>query len=128
MNQTPPTPTSPRDRARDIGAPLQLRADSVTRAPLYWQVAAVLREHLCSGHYRAGDQLPSAGALTEMFHVSRPTVRQALALLRAENLIEVVNGKGNFALDLPPHSSASTSDETSRTPGPSPEPLLRSGR
>ena len=123
MNQTPPTPISPRDRARDIGSSLQLRADSVARAPLYRQVAAVLREHLRQGHYRAGDPLPSAGALAEMFHVSRPTVRQALSLLCAENLIEVVNGKGNFALPLPARSPVIRSGETSRTRGPSLAPL-----
>jgi len=128
MNQTPPTPTSPRDRARDLGAPPLLRADSVTRAPLYQQVAAVLREHLCQGHYRAGAQLPSAGALAEMFHVSRPTVRQALSLLCAENLIEVVNGKGNFALHLPARALAISSDETSRSPGPSLAPPPRPDR
>ena len=128
MNQTPPTPTPLRDCARDLGAPPLLRADSVARAPLYQQVAAVLREHLRQGHYRAGDQLPSAGALTEVFHVSRPTVRQALSLLCAENLIEVVNGKGNFALHLPARSPAIRSDETSRTPEPSPAPLRRPGR
>jgi DNA-binding FadR family transcriptional regulator len=127
MNQTPLNPPSHQDRARDSGAPLLLRADSVTRAPLYQQVATVLREQLRQGHYRAGDQLPSAGALAEVFHVSRPTIRQALSLLRAENLIDVVNGKGNFARGLPPCPPASRSDETSRTPGPAPAPSHRPG-
>ncbi len=39
---------------------------------------------------------PSESKLQEAFQVSRITVRQALAELAAEGLIETVNGKGSF--------------------------------
>ncbi len=73
----------------------------VVRAPLYRQLADLLRAQLRSGRYLPGEALPSAGALAQQHRISRPTVRQALAQLAAEGWIEVVNGKGNYALPAP---------------------------
>ncbi|MFC4503240.1 MULTISPECIES: GntR family transcriptional regulator [Streptomyces] len=63
---------------------------------LYQQVAAAIREAILSGEYEPGAPLPSEAQLMERYKVSRPTVRNAVAALRAEGLIDVHHGKGSF--------------------------------
>ena len=63
---------------------------------LYQQVAAAIREAILSGEFEPGAPLPSEAQLIERYQVSRPTVRNAVAALRAEGLIEVRHGKGSF--------------------------------
>ncbi|WBB63497.1 GntR family transcriptional regulator [Streptomyces sp. WMMC500] len=63
---------------------------------LYQQVAAAIREAILSGEFEAGAPLPSETQLIARYQVSRPTVRNAIAALRAEGLIEVRHGKGSF--------------------------------
>jgi len=55
-------------------------------------IAATLREQISSGELVPGSALPSEAVLSGRFQVSRGTVRQALAALRAEGL--VVGGRG----------------------------------
>jgi GntR family transcriptional regulator len=68
---------------------------------LYRQVAAAIRDSIASGEYPPGTLLPSETQLIERYRVSRPTVRNAVAALRAEGLIEVIHGKGSFVRGLP---------------------------
>jgi GntR family transcriptional regulator len=68
---------------------------------LYRQVAAAIRDAIASGEYPPGTLLPSETQLIERYKVSRPTVRNAVAALRAEGLIEVIHGKGSFVRGLP---------------------------
>ncbi|WP_371536893.1 GntR family transcriptional regulator [Streptomyces sp. NBC_00466] len=63
---------------------------------LYQQVAAAVREAILSGEYEPGSPLPSEAQLVERYKVSRPTVRNAIAALRAEGLIGVRHGKGSY--------------------------------
>jgi GntR family transcriptional regulator len=55
-------------------------------------IAATLREQIVAGELAPGSALPSEATLSTRFKVSRGTVRQALATLRAEGLI--VGGRG----------------------------------
>jgi GntR family transcriptional regulator len=64
---------------------------SVTR-PRHAEIAQALREQIRSGELTPGSPLPSEARLTSQFAVSRGTVRQALAALRAEGLI--AGGRG----------------------------------
>ena len=48
------------------------------------------------GTYRPGDRLPTEREMCELFHVSRITVRQALAELEREGWIERTQGRGTF--------------------------------
>lgn len=43
-----------------------------------------------------GDKLPSEKVMSERFHVSRPTLREALKLLERDSVIEAQQGKGRF--------------------------------
>lgn len=53
------------------------------------------------GVYMPGSQLPSEPDLAEQLHVSRMTLRKALALLREDNLVKNIRGKGNFICETP---------------------------
>ncbi|MET7480681.1 GntR family transcriptional regulator [Streptomyces sp. NPDC005648] len=63
---------------------------------LYQQVAAAIREVILSGEFAPDSLLPSEAQLMTRYGVSRPTVRNAIAALRAEGLIDVRHGKGSF--------------------------------
>ncbi len=62
----------------------------------YHRVAAELRREIQDGVYTPGGQLPSEAQLVERFRVSQPTVRAAVAVLRAEGLVESIHGRGTF--------------------------------
>ncbi|NJQ00569.1 GntR family transcriptional regulator [Streptomyces zingiberis] len=63
---------------------------------LYQQVAAAIRDAITTGEFPPGAPLPSETQLIARYGVSRPTVRNAIAALRTEGLIEVIHGKGSF--------------------------------
>ncbi|GAA2638736.1 GntR family transcriptional regulator [Actinomadura fulvescens] len=60
---------------------------------LHAKVADTLRERILTGALPVGAALPSEARLTEEFGASRGTVRQALAALRNEGLIEGGRGR-----------------------------------
>jgi GntR family transcriptional regulator len=65
---------------------------STDSLPRHAAIAAALREQIRSGELSPGEPLPSEARLTNRYAVSRGTVRQALAALRAEGLI--AGGRG----------------------------------
>jgi DNA-binding FadR family transcriptional regulator len=71
-----------------IGAPLQ----RVRKA--YEQVYDQLRELIMRGELTRGQRLPGEAELAREFGVSRGTVREALRLLAAQNLIRTAKGAG----------------------------------
>lgn len=75
-------------------------------APQYLKVKNHLREHIASGHWVAGDLLPSEAELVAQFGVSRMTVNRALRELSQEGMIERVQGVGTFVAQL--HRISST--------------------
>lgn len=70
--------------------------------PAYRTIAADLTELITSGQLQPGDRLPSEPELMGRYDVSRRTVRDAIALLRADGLVEVVSGRGVFVLQRGP--------------------------
>ena len=69
--------------------------DSANGTPLHSQVGAVIRSHIRSGALPPGSQLPTEAELQERFSVSRSVVRQALAALSAEGLVQRGRGRGS---------------------------------
>jgi GntR family transcriptional regulator len=63
------------------------------RIPLHRRISDELRRAITIGELRPGDLLPSENALMLQHGVSRGTVRQALAALRAERLIAGSRGR-----------------------------------
>jgi len=64
-------------------------------------VARRLRESIASGALKPGDQLPTEGGLTQEYEVSRTVIREAIASLRADGLVEARHGVGVFVLTPP---------------------------
>ncbi|NTB87532.1 GntR family transcriptional regulator [Agrobacterium tumefaciens] len=64
------------------------------------QVGESLRQAIAAGRYSPGDKLPSEVELTEAHKVSRTVVREAVAAMRSDGLVEVRQGAGIFVLGL----------------------------
>lgn len=62
----------------------------------YQQVIDTLRSRIEQGEYQVGDRLPAETELAAALGVSRPTLRQALARLESEGLLNRVRGSGTF--------------------------------
>jgi DNA-binding FadR family transcriptional regulator len=60
----------------------------------YEQVADQLRELIVAGELVRGERLPNEQALAREFGVSRATVREALRVLAAQNLVRTSKGAG----------------------------------
>jgi GntR family transcriptional regulator len=73
---------------------------------LYRQVAAEMRAAITGGAWAVGSQIPSEDRLRGLYGVSRPTIRQAVAALRSEGLLDVQQGRGSFVRDRTPGAHA----------------------
>lgn len=69
------------------------------RESLVNRISDSLRRDLQAGMFRPGQRLPSEHELTRLHSVSRAVVREAIAALRADGLVEARKGAGVFALD-----------------------------
>ncbi len=81
------------------------RADRIDHngPELLWeQVRDDLSADLDSGDLPPGSRLPSEQALADdVYGVSRPTIRRAIAALVEEGRIKVVHGKGTYVTSRP---------------------------
>jgi GntR family transcriptional repressor for pyruvate dehydrogenase complex len=66
------------------------------RSRLYEQVANKIETTIVARHYKPQDRLPSERDLAESFAVSRTVIREAMKLLEARGLIEILTGNGVF--------------------------------
>jgi GntR family transcriptional regulator len=69
---------------------------AVSGLPLYRRIEADLRERIRSGALRPGGQVAPEPELMTEYGVSRATVRQALAGLVGEGLLEIRRGLGTY--------------------------------
>lgn len=76
--------------------------DATSDRPAYRQIADHLRQAIVAGTLEAGSQLPSERSLIDEYGAARGTVRQAIALLRSEGLVDVEHGRGVFVRQQPP--------------------------
>ena len=60
------------------------------------RLAGTLRAAIAAGEFKTGDRLPSAAELTRQHGVSRTVVREAVAELRSEGLVESRKGAGIY--------------------------------
>ena len=72
---------------------------SIPRAALHEQVAQRLRAMLVEGHIAPGAKL-NERALTEVLRVSRTPLREAIKMLAAEGLVELLPNRGAVAVAL----------------------------
>jgi GntR family transcriptional regulator len=93
---TAPTPLS-------TGSPIS-PLDRFSDRPAYQQIADALRSAILSGDLPEGARLPSERELTGRYATTNKTVREALAVLRAEGLTDSQRGVGVFVRRRPPGS------------------------
>jgi DNA-binding FadR family transcriptional regulator len=87
----------------------------VARRPkLSETVVAAIRKQLVAGEIQPGQKLPTEEKMTEAFGVSRTVIREALASLAADGLVEPRQGAGVFVLDHPTLTLSSMSQEISK--------------
>jgi DNA-binding FadR family transcriptional regulator len=60
------------------------------------RVARLLCEQIAHHDLQPGDKLPSENALATHFGVSRPVIREAIAMLKADRVLETFQGSGAF--------------------------------
>jgi GntR family transcriptional repressor for pyruvate dehydrogenase complex len=80
------------DDATNNPVPLGAPIHRVRKA--YEQVYDQLRELIMTGEVSRGERLPNEAVLARQFGVSRGTVREALRVLAAQNLIRTAKGAG----------------------------------
>lgn len=105
---TRPVGRSTRDHASPTDAQSRTVAPTEFLPPVrrvrkaYEQVADQLRELIMNGQLARGERLPTEAALAGEFGVSRATVREALRLLAAQELIRTTKGtSGGSYVTLP---------------------------
>ena len=70
--------------------------DKNTPIPLYFQLEKLILEEIESGAYPVGSLIPTEKELSQMFDISRTTVRQAIADLVQKDRLYRVKSKGTF--------------------------------
>lgn len=70
--------------------------------PIHRRISTQIADAIEQGRYHPGDRLPSETQLAAEFGVSRGTLRQALASLRSDGLIEAVAARGHFVRSATP--------------------------
>lgn len=71
------------------------------RPSLSESVAKEIEELIKTEQYQPEDQLPSEFELAESLEVGRGTIREAIKLLAARNVVEIKRGKGTFVTETP---------------------------
>ncbi len=73
-----------------------MKLDKHSSVPLYYQLKEFIMKNVETGVYLPGSKIPSEITLCEDLGLSRPTVRQAIAELVAEGMLQIAKGKGTF--------------------------------
>jgi GntR family transcriptional regulator len=73
-----------------------LRAIDRGRTPLFIRVYQLLRKRLETGEWALGNQVPTIEQLMAEYDVSRATIREAMAQLEQEGLINRTRGRGTY--------------------------------
>ncbi|MDE1992069.1 MAG: FadR family transcriptional regulator [Rhizobiaceae bacterium] len=69
-------------------------------------VGQQLRQEILDGTLKPGEKLPSESGLTEQYKVSRTVIREAIASMRMDGLVEVRHGVGVFVRSGKPFPGA----------------------
>lgn len=77
---------------------INARSENLNGSPLpfYYQIAGLIRNNILEGTWPAGSQLPTENRLAMQYGVSRPTIRNAKAMLEDEGYIHSIKGSGCY--------------------------------
>lgn len=84
-----------------MGKPKTLYDWSVSKQPIYLQVATVCRSRIQNGLWPRGEQVPTIERLMQEFGVGRVTIRHAFSELESEGLLVSARGRGTFVRAVP---------------------------
>lgn len=76
-----------------------MKLDRHSSIPLYAQLRELILERIQEGAYAPGSKIPSEMEFCQELDLSRPTVRQAVAELVADGVLEIHKGKGTFVTE-----------------------------
>jgi GntR family transcriptional regulator len=76
---------------------------------VYKQIADDLRHRIASGQLAPGDEVPTEGELAARWNTSRGPIRNALAELRNEGLIETSRGRPSRVIERKAHQAVDVS-------------------
>lgn len=105
--------------------------DRESHVPIYYQIEKYILQLIQNQDLKSGDIIPSERELTELFNVSRMTVRQAVMNLVNEGVLTRLKGKGTFISDQKieqPLQGLTSFTEDMQARGLSPSSLLLSFR
>ena len=77
-----------------------MQEKAIVKASISKQIAEQLRAAIVAGQFKIGQRLPTEDELAQRYGVSRPSVREALKRLAAQNLVRAKRGPtgGNFVV------------------------------
>lgn len=77
-----------------------MQENVIVKTSISKQIAEQLRSAIVSGQFKIGERLPTEDELAQRYGVSRPSVREALKRLAAQNLVRAKRGPtgGNFVV------------------------------
>ena len=64
--------------------------------PLYFQLKNLILDEIKNGSYKSGDMIPTENEISDMFGISRTTVRQAITDLVHDGQLYRIKSKGTF--------------------------------
>ena len=73
-----------------------MELDKNSQQPLYIQMMKKIKEQIQNGYFKPGDQIPTETQLSELYQVSRITVRRTIEELCAQGVLVKRQGKGTF--------------------------------
>ena len=77
-----------------------MQENVIVKTSISRQIAEQLRSAIVNGQFKIGERLPTEDELAQRYGVSRPSVREALKRLAAQNLVRARRGPtgGNFVV------------------------------
>ena len=88
-------PSMEENNANSLSSALQELSQRASK-PLAEQIASQLNQLILDKNLHRGDKLPNEYDLAVILNVGRSTVREAIKLLVARNVLEIKRGKGTF--------------------------------
>jgi GntR family transcriptional regulator len=73
--------------------------DKNSPIPAYYQIHQYINDKIKSGEWKPGNQIPTERELTDLFGVSRMTLRHALTILSQEGVIVREVGRGSYVAE-----------------------------
>jgi len=87
---------APSDLSRTLKTNNDTLLKPIRRVRLYENAVDQIQTLILRKKYKPGDRLPSERSLAQQFHISRPSLREALRILNVLGLIEIKVGDGIY--------------------------------